>query len=106
MRSTDEQLREIISRADRVKDTRRLKKAVLGDAAASCVFLALLSTVAAYLPHLPDSQAGSTVSRYGSLLLASPFIGYVIVGLLAFALGVCVTLLCRHRKEWKDREQK
>ena len=31
--------------------------------------------------------------------------GYVIVGLLAFALGVCVTLLGSHIRKMRKREQ-
>ena len=43
--------------------------------------------------------------RYGSLLLAAPYIGYVIVGILAFALGICVTLLCIRLKELREKER-
>lgn len=46
--------------------------------------------------------------QYGSLLLAAPYTGYVVVGVIAFALGICVTLLCICWKalKQKEREQK
>jgi hypothetical protein len=31
--------------------------------------------------------------------------GYVVVGVLAFALGICVTLLCTHWKALKQKER-
>ena len=102
MRSTDEQLREIMRRAEIAKEARIMKKAVLADALASCVCLALLIAVSGYLPRLAPALAENNETRYGSLLLAAPYIGYVIVGLLAFALGVCVTLLCMHLKRRKE----
>lgn len=106
MRSTDDQLREIMRRAERVKEKRIIKKYILTDAAASCVCLALLIAVGVFFPPLSPAQAGKIETQYGSLLLAAPYIGYVIVGLLAFALGVCVTLLCVHWKKWKEQERK
>ena len=106
MRSTDDQLREIMRRSELVKEKRIIKKSILTDAIASCICLALLIAVAVYLPNLAPTLNGNAETQYGSLLLAAPYIGYMIVGLLAFALGVCVTLLCVHWKKWKERERK
>ena len=106
MRSTDDQLREIMRRAELVKEKRNVKKVIMMNAVASGLCVALLSTVAVYLPNLSPAQAGQIETRYGSLLLAAPYIGYVIVGLLAFALGVSITLLCIQWKKWKERDRK
>ena len=106
MRSTDDQLREIMRRAELVKEKRNVKKVIMMNAVASGLCVALLITVAVYLPNLSPAQAGQIETRYGSLLLAAPYIGYVIVGLLAFALGVSITLLCIQWKKWKERDRK
>jgi len=45
------------------------------------------------------------VQNYGSLLLEEPYMGYVMVCVLAFALGVCMALLCVHWKALKQKEQ-
>ena len=45
------------------------------------------------------------MQHYGSLLLAAPYTGYVVVGVLAFALGVCITLLCIHWKALRQKER-
>ena len=105
MRGTDEQLREIMRRAEGVKERRRRNKAILTDAVSSGVLFGLLIAVIAYLPKLPALQTAGAETRYGSLLLAAPYIGYVIVGLLAFALGVCVTRLCLHLKKKEEPER-
>ena len=106
MRSTNDQLREIMRRAELVKEKRNVKKVIMMNAVASGLCVALLIAVAVYLPNLSPAQAGQIETRYGSLLLAAPYIGYVIVGLLAFALGVSITLLCIQWKKWKERDRK
>ena len=105
MRSTDEQLREIMRRAETVKAKRILRKRVQTSAIASCTCVALLIAVCFYLPRLSVIQAAPGLQQYGSLLLAAPYMGYVVVGVLAFALGICVTLLCTHWKALKQKER-
>ena len=37
-----------------------------------------------------------------SILTAAPYVGYVVVAVLAFVLGICVTMLCTaYRKQRK-----
>lgn len=105
MRSTDEQLQEIMRRAEIVKEKRIIQKHIRASALASCICAALLIVVCAYLPRLTIVQETPNMQQYGSLLLAAPYMGYVVVGILAFALGVCVTLLCVHWKRWKQKER-
>ena len=105
MHSTDEQLREIMKRADVVKEKRTIRKSLHMRALSACVCAVLLIVVSFYLPQLSTVQRESGMHRYGSLLLAAPYIGYVIVGILAFALGICVTLLCIRLKELREKER-
>lgn len=105
MRSTDEQLREIMKRAEVVKEKRTIRKSLRMNALSVCVCVVLLTVVSLYLPRLDAVSQESGLHGYGSLLLAAPYIGYVVVGILAFALGVCVTLLCIRLKELKEKER-
>ena len=105
MRNTDEQLREIMRRADAVKETRSIQKRVLGSALASCVCVILLIAVSIYLPRLTAISQDTAAGQYGSLLLAASYMGYVVVGVLAFALGVCVTLLSIQWRKLKGKER-
>lgn len=105
MRSTDEQLREILRRTELVKEKRIIRRQVHAGAAASCVCAALLIAVCFYLPRLSVIQEAPELQNYGSLLLAAPYTGHVVAGVLAFALGVCVTLLCIAWKRLRERER-
>lgn len=105
MRSTDEQLQEIMRRAEIVKEKRSIRKRLHASVLASCACVALLIAVCLCLPRLTFMTESTGMQQYGSLLLAAPYTGYVVVGVIAFALGVCVTLLCIHWKALKQKEQ-
>ena len=105
MRNTDEQLQEIMRRGEIVKEKRIMRKRLHASAIASCACVALLVAVCFCLPQLTVVSDNAGLQQYGSLLLAAPYMGYVVVGVLAFALGVCVTLLCVHWKRLKQKDQ-
>jgi len=105
MRNTDEQLREIMRRAGTIKEKRAIRKHLLASAAASCLCGILLIAVFMYLPRLTTVSQDFSAQRYGSLLLTAPYMGYVMVSLLAFALGICVALLCIFWKKLKETER-
>ncbi len=95
MRNLDEQLREIHTRSEKLKKTRRDRRVLALGGLLSCACLALIVAVSLSLPSFSNAAAAQN-SRYGSLILAAPYLGYVIIGILAFLLGICVTLLCVH----------
>ena len=106
MRSTDEQLREIMGRAEVVRENRSIRKRVIRSAWACAVCAVLLAVVCAYVPRLSAARETARLQRYGSLLLEAPYMGFVVIGLVAFLLGVCVTLLCFYWKRMKDKERR
>ncbi len=106
MRSTDEQMKEIIRRAEDVKEKQAIRKRLSADAIASVSCAVLLVAVCFFLPRLSVIPDNPDMQQYGSLLLATPYMGYVVVGVLAFALGICVTLLCVRWKALKQKDQK
>ena len=81
-------------RADRLRLQRRMRNAMV-QASCICACLALITVMGLSLPRVKGSLFMETES-YGSLVLSSPALGFVIIGVLAFLLGICVTLLC-HR---------
>lgn len=59
---------------------------------------ACLDMIAAFFIALLRLHVGMVeygMASYGSYILQNEYVGYVIIGILAFALGVFVTLLCR-----------
>ncbi|MBO5496447.1 MAG: hypothetical protein J5967_03510 [Oscillospiraceae bacterium] len=105
MRNTEEQLREIMRRAETVKETRRVQKQLRTSALASCVCILLPITVSVYIPRLTAISQDAAAGQYGSLLLAAPYMGYAVVGVLAFALGVCVTLFSLQWRTLREKER-
>ena len=105
MRSTDERIAAVQARSLGIRRTNRHRRniALSGFATAAC--LAVIVAVALYLPSAAGTMAqpgSGTSGVYGSVLASGGFIGFVIIGLLAFVLGVAVTLLC---VKLKDRER-
>lgn len=97
MRTTEERLRAARARAkklDRARKNRRITALCGGGSLAILAVLALL---------MPGITARFPAESYGGGMTASVFsrgsLGYLLVGVLAFALGVCVTLLCLRLRE-------
>ena len=65
----------------------------------------MMIAVICFLPELRQASEQAPVRQYGSLILALPAAGYVLIALLSFALGVAVTLLCQHWKRQKELER-
>ena len=104
MRNTDEQLKEIYSRAEKIRTRRRARARMT---AAVCVCLVLIAALGIVMPAVRGEVAAQKGTVYGSLVLTSPALGFIVIGVLAFALGVCVTLLCmRYRGDEKNRAGK
>ena len=74
--------------------------------AASCLLcLVLLIVTAACLPKLSVQAGISASGEYGSLILGTPALGYVLIGVLCFALGASAVLFGLALRRWKERER-
>ena len=109
MRSTDERVAAV---ENRVKELERQKKqrqsrTISLSAAAACLFIVIGMGAA-----MPGIMAGLSQGDYTNTgMMASIFyeggaLSYVLIGLLAFALGVCLTVLCvlLRRRNQRDKE--
>ena len=105
MRTTDEQLKEIMRRSDGIAEKRKLRGRMLAEAASLCACAVLMIAVISFLPRTAPQSSGIGGGRYGSLILGTSYIGYVVVGVIAFIAGVFVTLLIRHYRKWKSLER-
>ena len=98
MRS-EEQLNEILKRSDELKRKRASMKRILSycSGIAACFICMILTAV--FIPAVTDGSRSIGDMRYGSLILSTGNMGYVIIAFLAFILGILITLLCVHLKE-------
>lgn len=97
MRSNEERVVEVkrrIAEKERQKKLRRSRIAAISAVAACLVLIVVLSL---FMPGIAGQLRPGGYSDYE--MVASMFgengaLGYIIIGLLAFFLGVCVTILC------------
>ncbi len=105
MRNTDERLaavRDRMAALDRAHDRRIAVTSV-------AVCLLAIAALSAYMPGWVASSAyaesgGATFAA--SLFAENGALGYLVIGILAFVLGVSVTVLCfRLRKSARDKDE-
>lgn len=108
MRTSEERARLIHRRTAEIKQERRIKRQRRLDAACMAVCLLLVIGIGAMMPGLMRGAAdGSIVHPSGtaSLLGSHAALGYIIMGLLAFLLGVCVTVLLYRLRRRGERQK-
>jgi hypothetical protein len=93
MRNTDERMNEILKRAGGIKEKHEAVKTAVAEGIGAAVALALFIAVCIILPGVQASTEALQNVRYGSLLLDASYSGYVVIGFLAFVLGILLTLL-------------
>lgn len=108
MRNLDERMGAVKQRAvqlEREKRKRRIRVLKVGMVAAC---LAMVVGLGFFMPwFLPEHVSGV---RYDSGMVAGIFeenksLGYIVVGVLAFVLGICVTVVC-YKVRFLEEEQK
>ena len=96
MRTTDEQLEQVLARSEHLRSRTAARRSAVPYALACAACLALIAFVVSTMPQVGGEVAPPAGAAFGSLALGGPTMGFVLVCLLAFALGVCVTLLVVH----------
>ena len=112
MRSHEERVAETKRRIAKIERAKRLRRNTITMASAVAACLALLIGASLAMPGIAariqiNDYAGfeTSASMYGG----GAALGYIVIGLLAFLLGVCVTVLCfrlrqMSREDGQDRE--
>ena len=97
MRSHEERVAETKRRIAKIEREKRLRRDTITMASAVAACLALLIGASLAMPGIAASiQTGdysgfeTSASMYGG----GAALGYIVIGLLAFLLGMCVTVLC------------
>ena len=112
MRSHEERVAETKRRIAKIEREKRRRRNTVTMASAVAACLALLIGASLAMPGIAAHiQTGNysgfetSASMYGG----GAALGYIVIGLLAFLLGVCVTVLCfrlrqMNREDGQDRE--
>ena len=112
MRSHEERVAETKRRIAKIEREKRLRrdKITMISAVAACLALLIGASLA-----MPGIAANIQTGNYSGFETAASMygggaaLGYIVIGLLAFLLGVCVTVLCfrlrqMNREDGQDRE--
>ena len=112
MRSHEERVAETKRRIAKIEREKRLRrnKITMASAVAACLVLLIGASLA--MPGIAASiQTGdySGFETAASMYGGGAALGYIVIGLLAFLLGVCVTVLCfrlrqMSREDGQDEE--
>ena len=97
MRSHEERVAEAKRRIAKIEREKRLRRNTITMASAVAACLVLLVGASFAMPGIAASiQIGdySGFETAASIFHGGTALGYIVIGLLAFLLGVCVTVLC------------
>ncbi|MCR5340106.1 MAG: hypothetical protein K6E60_02050 [Saccharofermentans sp.] len=105
MRSIDDQMNEIKRRKNIYKQAKNLRNKMIGECTVGVVCLVLMVCGTVFIPGIDLTGNNAQILQYGSIIKSLPVIGYLLIAILAFVMGVAVTMACIHWKERKEKEQ-
>ena len=112
MRSHEERVVEAKRRIAKIEREKRLRRDTVTMASAVAACLALLVGASLAMPGIAANLRTGDYSGFetaASMYGGGAALGYIVIGLLAFLLGVCVTVLCfrlrqMSREDGQDKE--
>ena len=109
MRSTNERMELLKKRTYELKKKRNIRKNRLIITSGYVLSLALITAISIFTSYSIKSNKFShmNILNTGSIFTNGYSLGYVVVGILAFLLGISVTILCskinqKNKKEKND----
>lgn len=104
---TDKELtNELHRRAARIRYERKRRIAYISAVAGAAVSLAIVIALAAVMPGIAESIGAAPVTGMSASILADGgALGYVVIGLIAFLLGISLTIFCVKLKKWKEDDK-
>ena len=97
MRSHEERVAETKRRIAKIEREKRLRRDRITMVSAAAACLVLLIGVSLAMPGIAANIQTGNYSGFetaASIFHSGAALGYIVIGLLAFLLGVCVTVLC------------
>ena len=111
MRSHEERVAETKRRIAKIEQEKRLRHNTVTMASAVAACLVLLIGASFAMPGIAASIRTGDYSGFetAASMYGGGALGYIVIGLLAFLLGVCVTVLCfrlrqMSREDGQDQE--
>ena len=106
MLTNKERTDEMHRRAARLERERRVRIARISGTAGAAISLVLIVAFSVFMSGSGETlRTAAAESMRGSIFSGSGALGYIIVGLLAFILGIAVTVFCFRLKKWQEDEK-
>lgn len=108
MRSPEERIREVKWRIAKKERQKRLRRYQVAAASVMAACLAVILGVSISMPGIINRielEPSLGFETAATILGGSTALGYIVIGLLAFVLGVCVTILCFRIRLLNKEEQ-
>ena len=110
MRSHEERVAETKRRIAKIERAKRRRRNTITIASSVAACLALLIGASLAMPGIAASIRTGDYSGFetAASMYGGAALGYIVIGLLAFLLGVCVTVLCfrLHQMNREDDQNK
>lgn len=116
MRTNEERINAMHARASELNRQRRARQVRIMQAAGAAVSFAATIVLAVCIPRLANFEAASAGSPIGqtgtsgtmnaSIFGNSAALGYIVIALIAFLLGVTLTIFCFRLREWQRHKDK
>lgn len=106
MRSNEERVAAVKRRVRQLEAQRRRSRSRIAVLSSAVACLAIIVAAACAMPGVMERLTAGNYAGYetaASIFGGSTTIGYIVIGLLAFVLGVLVTLLCFKLKDFDRR---
>ena len=110
MRSHEERVAAVQRRVAELERRKKIRRARILAGSAIAASLALIVGLANMIPRMVANvappEAYDDVETAASMFSGNVVLGYAVIALIAFVLGVCVTILCFRIRvfHWEDRE--
>lgn len=108
MRSNEERVEAVRRRVAEIERQKRRQKSWIAAVSAVAACLAVIIGLSLFMPGISESLSAGNYANYATaagIFTSDAAIGYIIIGLLAFVLGVCVTILCFKLKAFQEQGQ-
>ena len=108
MRSHEERIAEVRRRMAEKERQKRLRRGRIAAVSGVAACLAVIVGASLSMPGIVNQIEWGTSSGFetaATILGGSAALGYIVIGLLAFVLGVCVTILCFRIRLLNKEEQ-
>ncbi len=109
MRTNEERARLIRKRTAELKRKNQTRKQRALDALCVAACLLLVVGIGTWMPGLTGDTAGGSIAHpagTASLIGSHAALGYIMMGLLSFLLGVCVTVFLYRLRKGSERRRR